>query len=98
MTTIHASPPSTEPDMPLQRVARQALRDHWKLFAVRGAMLMAFGLAAILLPTVAALTFDILVGWPATAGRLLGPYVGINLTFIGLDLLLAAIGVHATQP
>ncbi len=39
------------------------LREHWVLFLVEGIVLLVLGLAAILIPAIATLAVEILIGW-----------------------------------
>jgi uncharacterized membrane protein HdeD (DUF308 family) len=47
----------------LRRAAATLLHEHWVLFLVEGIILVILGLAAILIPPVATLAVEILVGW-----------------------------------
>ena len=41
---------------------RATLEEHWKLFVLQGAGLTVLGLAAVVLPNVASLAIDLLIG------------------------------------
>ena len=47
----------------IQRAVATSLHEHWVLFLVEGIILVILGLAAILIPPVATLAVEILVGW-----------------------------------
>lgn len=47
----------------IERALESALRKHWVLFLVEGIVLLVLGIAAILLPVIATITFTILIGW-----------------------------------
>jgi uncharacterized membrane protein HdeD (DUF308 family) len=46
-----------------QRAAATSLHEHWVLFLVEGIILVILGLAAIVIPSIATLAVEILVGW-----------------------------------
>ncbi len=53
-----------QPDMEkIQRAVASSLREHWVLFLVEGAVLVVLGLIAIVLPPIATLAVEILLGW-----------------------------------
>jgi uncharacterized membrane protein HdeD (DUF308 family) len=45
------------------RALESAVREHWVLFLVEGIVLVILGIAAILVPALATITFTILIGW-----------------------------------
>lgn len=47
----------------LQRVAAATLQEHWVFFLVEGIILLLAGLVAIVLPPIATLAIEIIVGW-----------------------------------
>ena len=47
----------------IERAVASAIHKHWVLFLVEGIVLLVLGIAAILLPVVATITFTILIGW-----------------------------------
>jgi uncharacterized membrane protein HdeD (DUF308 family) len=47
----------------IQRAVASSLHEHWKLFLVEGILLVVLGLIAIVIPPVATLAVEILVGW-----------------------------------
>jgi uncharacterized membrane protein HdeD (DUF308 family) len=55
-------------DQPIEEAAigralESAVREHWVLFLIEGIVLVILGVAAILVPALATLTFTILIGW-----------------------------------
>jgi uncharacterized membrane protein HdeD (DUF308 family) len=47
----------------IQRAVASSLHEHWKLFLVEGILLVVLGLIAIVIPPIATLAVEILVGW-----------------------------------
>lgn len=47
----------------IQRAVESAIHEHWKLFLIEGIVLVVLGIAAVLLPVIATITFTILIGW-----------------------------------
>jgi uncharacterized membrane protein HdeD (DUF308 family) len=47
----------------IERAVASAIHEHWMLFLIEGIVLLILGIAAILLPVVATITFTILIGW-----------------------------------
>jgi uncharacterized membrane protein HdeD (DUF308 family) len=47
----------------IQRAVATSLHEHWVLFLVEGIILVILGLAAVLIPPIATLAVEILVGW-----------------------------------
>jgi uncharacterized membrane protein HdeD (DUF308 family) len=47
----------------IERAVESAIHDHWTLFLIEGIVLVVLGIAAILLPVIATITFTILIGW-----------------------------------
>jgi uncharacterized membrane protein HdeD (DUF308 family) len=61
----------------MQAALATSMRAHWKLFLIEGTILVILGLAAIMLPLIATIAIDILVGWIF----LLSGVVGLLATF-----------------
>lgn len=59
----------------IETAVRNTLREHWKLYALQGGLMIVLGVAAIALPQVASLTLDILLGWLLFLTGVLGTYV-----------------------
>jgi uncharacterized membrane protein HdeD (DUF308 family) len=47
----------------IERAVASAIHEHWVLFLIEGIVLVILGIAAILLPVLATITFTILIGW-----------------------------------
>jgi uncharacterized membrane protein HdeD (DUF308 family) len=47
----------------IERAVQSAIHEHWGLFLIEGIVLLILGIAAILLPAIATITFTILIGW-----------------------------------
>ncbi len=55
------NPPTDEAG--IERALAGAIHKHWMLFLIEGIVLIVLGIAAILLPVLATITFTILIGW-----------------------------------
>jgi uncharacterized membrane protein HdeD (DUF308 family) len=47
----------------IERAVESAVKDHWVLFLIEGIVLVVLGIAAILVPVLATITFTIFIGW-----------------------------------
>jgi uncharacterized membrane protein HdeD (DUF308 family) len=47
----------------MERAVANAIHEHWKLFLVEGIILIILGMAAILVPPIATLAFELVIGW-----------------------------------
>ena len=47
----------------IERAFENAIHAHWTMFLIEGIVLVILGIAAILLPVIATITFTILIGW-----------------------------------
>src|ERR1700687_3164447 len=47
----------------MERAVANAIHQHWKLFLVEGIILIILGMAAILVPPIATLAFELVIGW-----------------------------------
>jgi uncharacterized membrane protein HdeD (DUF308 family) len=56
----------------IQRAVAASLHEHWVLFLVEGIVLVVLGLIAIVLPPIATLAVEILVGWLFLISGILG--------------------------
>src|SRR5262249_3040033 len=61
----------------LRQAMAQSIRDHWVFFLVEGILLVVLGLVAIVIPPIASLAVEILVGWLF----LISGLVGLFMTF-----------------
>jgi uncharacterized membrane protein HdeD (DUF308 family) len=57
-----------DPALALRRKALAVIGAHWKLFFLQGAIMVALGVFAVLLPTFASLEFELLLGWMFIVG------------------------------
>jgi uncharacterized membrane protein HdeD (DUF308 family) len=68
----------SKPDIEqMQRAVATSLHEHWVLFLVEGIILVVLGLAAIVIPHIATLAVEILLGWLF----LISGIVGLITTF-----------------
>jgi uncharacterized membrane protein HdeD (DUF308 family) len=56
----------------IDRTLTNAIHAHWKLFLFEGIVLVILGLAAIVLPPIATLAFEIIIGWLFLISGLVG--------------------------
>jgi len=56
-------PQQTDAEQQIRRAFASAIHEHWVLFLIEGVILVILGIAAIMLPLIATLTFTILIGW-----------------------------------
>lgn len=70
--------PSAKPEFEKMRMTlTTSLSAHWKIFLIEGVVLLILGAAAVMLPLVATLAVDIVIGWVF----LLSGVVGLAATF-----------------
>lgn len=50
-------------EVTIGQALESAVREHWVLFLIEGIVLVILGIAAILVPPLATITFTILIGW-----------------------------------
>jgi uncharacterized membrane protein HdeD (DUF308 family) len=89
----------TQPNIEqVQRAVASTLREHWVMFLVEGIILLILGLIAIVVPPIATLAVEILIGWLF----LVSGIVGLITTFWMRDapgfwwsLFSAVIGIAA---
>jgi uncharacterized membrane protein HdeD (DUF308 family) len=90
---------TNKPDLErVQATISKSLHEHWMLFLVEGIILLVLGLAAVMVPMVATVAVEIVVGWLILASGI----VGLVATFYmrrapGLwwSLFSALIGISA---
>ncbi len=82
----------------MERAVASVIHDHWVLFLVEGVVLVVLGLAAIVVPAVATLAFELVIGWLF----LISGIIGLITTFwmrhapgFWWSLLSAVIGIGA---
>jgi uncharacterized membrane protein HdeD (DUF308 family) len=47
----------------IERAVASAIHEHWKLFLIEGIILALLGVAAIVVPPIATLAFELVIGW-----------------------------------
>jgi uncharacterized membrane protein HdeD (DUF308 family) len=89
---------SPSDDEGIDRALTSAIHAHWMLFLIEGIILVVLGIAAIVLPPIATLAFEIIIGWLF----LISGIVGLITTFwmrqapgFWWALLSAVIGIAA---
>jgi uncharacterized membrane protein HdeD (DUF308 family) len=55
-----------------QAAVAMSLRQHWKMFLTEGIVLAVLGLIAVIVPPIATLTVEILIGWLLLASGIVG--------------------------
>jgi uncharacterized membrane protein HdeD (DUF308 family) len=56
----------------IQATISKSLHEHWKLFLVEGAILLILGLVAVMVPIVATVAVEIIVGWLILVSGIVG--------------------------
>jgi uncharacterized membrane protein HdeD (DUF308 family) len=60
-------------DLPLtQAAAAVTLSKHWRMFLIEGIVLLLLGIVAVIIPPIATLTVEILIGWLLLASGVIG--------------------------
>jgi uncharacterized membrane protein HdeD (DUF308 family) len=94
MTTIQ----STD-EAGIERAVANAIHKHWVLFLIEGIVLLILGIAAILLPVLATITFTIFIGWLFLISGVLGLittlWMHTRVPGFWWSLLSALIGIAA---
>jgi uncharacterized membrane protein HdeD (DUF308 family) len=82
----------------LQSAVANSVRAHWRLFLVEGIILFLLGLLAIIIPPIATIAVEVLIGWLLLASGI----VGLIATFrtrgtpgFSWSLLSAIVGIAA---
>ena len=90
--------PVTTDSQPLKSVVASSLHAHWKFFLIEGLILLVLGMIAIIVPPLATVAVEILIGWIV----LVSGIVGLAATFrtrgapgFGWSLLSAAVAIVA---
>jgi uncharacterized membrane protein HdeD (DUF308 family) len=82
----------------LQTAVAMSLRAHWVFFLIEGIALLALGLAAIVVPQLATITVEILVGWLVLASGIIGLAMTLRARGapgFGWSLISAIVGIVA---
>lgn len=75
-----------------------SLHAHWQLFLTEGILLMVLGLLAIVVPNIATLAVEILIGWLLLVSGIVGLIATLRMRSapgFGWSLLSAVIGIAA---
>jgi uncharacterized membrane protein HdeD (DUF308 family) len=75
-----------------------AIQKHWTLFLIEGIVLLILGIAAVLLPVLATITFTILIGWLFLISGAVGLVTTLSMRQMPgfwWSLLSAVIGIAA---
>jgi uncharacterized membrane protein HdeD (DUF308 family) len=90
--------PITNDSQRMQSAVATSLHAHWKFFLIEGLILLALGMVAVVVPPLATVAVEILIGWIV----LVSGIVGLATTFrtrgapgFGWSLLSAFIGIVA---
>lgn len=82
----------------IERAVESAIHEHWVLFLIEGIVLVVLGIAAIILPPLATITFTILIGWLFLISGAVGLVTTLwmrNAPGFWWSLLSAFIGIAA---
>jgi uncharacterized membrane protein HdeD (DUF308 family) len=82
----------------IQAAVATSLHAHWKFFLIEGIILLALGLAAIVVPPVATVAVAILIGWLVLVSGIVGLITTLRARGapgFGWSLLSAVIGIVA---
>jgi uncharacterized membrane protein HdeD (DUF308 family) len=82
----------------MNAVATGSVRAHWKFFMGEGVVLLILGMAAIILPQIAAIAVEILIGWLLLMSGIVGLWSSFatrHAPGFGWSLLSAAAGIVA---
>jgi uncharacterized membrane protein HdeD (DUF308 family) len=82
----------------MNAVSAGSLRAHWKLFMGEGVVLLILGIAAIILPQVASVAIEILIGWLLLMSGIVGLWSSFAMRHapgFGWSLLSAAAAIVA---
>jgi uncharacterized membrane protein HdeD (DUF308 family) len=82
----------------LQTAVAMSIRAHWRFFLIEGIALLALGLAAIVVPPLATIAVEILIGWLVLASGVIGLAMTLRARGapgFGWSLISAIIGIVA---
>jgi uncharacterized membrane protein HdeD (DUF308 family) len=89
----------TQPDVDRLRLAvSRSLQAHWRWFLVEGIILLGLGLAAILLPLIATVAVEIIIGWLLLMSGIVGLIATLRMRAapgFGWSLLSAILAIAA---
>src|ERR1700683_4389854 len=82
----------------IQRAFASAIHGHWQLFLFEGIVLTLLGIAAIVVPVIATLAFELVIGWLFLISGIVGLITSFwmrNAPGFWWSLLSAVIGIAA---
>jgi uncharacterized membrane protein HdeD (DUF308 family) len=82
----------------LQTAVAMSIRAHWRFFLIEGIALLALGLAAIVVPPLATIAVEILIGWLVLASGVIGLAMTLRARGapgFGWSLISAIVGIVA---
>jgi uncharacterized membrane protein HdeD (DUF308 family) len=82
----------------IERAVASAIHAHWKLFLIEGIILIILGVAAIVVPVIATLAFELVIGWLFLISGIVGLITSFwmrNAPGFWWSLLSAVIGIAA---
>jgi uncharacterized membrane protein HdeD (DUF308 family) len=83
---------------PLQSTVANTLHEHWKLFLTEGIVLLVLGLLAIIVPPIATIAVEVLIGWLLLMSGVVGLIATLrmrNAPGRGWSLASAVLGIVA---
>ena len=82
----------------MRAAAAATVRAHWMFFLIEGLVLLALGVTAIIVPPLATVAVEILIGWLVLASGIVGLAMTLRVRGapgFGWSLLSAAVGIVA---
>jgi uncharacterized membrane protein HdeD (DUF308 family) len=82
----------------IERAVASAIHAHWKLFLIEGIILALLGVAAIVVPPIATLAFELVIGWLFLISGIVGLFTSFwmrNAPGFWWSLLSAVIAIAA---
>jgi uncharacterized membrane protein HdeD (DUF308 family) len=82
----------------LQTAVAMSIRAHWRFFLIEGIALLALGLSAVVVPPLATIAVEILIGWLVLASGIIGLAMTLRARGapgFGWSLLSAIVGIVA---
>ena len=80
----------------IQAAVTRTLHAHWKLFLIEGAVLLFLGLVAIIVPTVATVAVELLLGWLLLISGIVGLVTTLRMRSapgVGWAMVSAFLGI-----
>ena len=82
----------------LQRALAQSIREHWTLFLIEGIVLVVLGLLAIIIPPIATIAVEIIIGWLLLISGIVGVITTFRMRHVAgfwWSLVSAVLGITA---